>query len=140
MPRSRTAKLSERERRFVDAFMGDAAGNATKAARLAGYANTTAEKQASRLLGKVGVQRAIAARAQRQEAKTIADAMERDRTLSAIARDTSADAHDRIAAIREMNKCSGRHSIKHVLDVTETLSQIIAASRASRDAGENPIR
>ena len=44
--------------------MGAAAGNATKAARLAGYAKTTARKQCHRLLAKVGVQQAIHERAQ----------------------------------------------------------------------------
>lgn len=48
--------------------MGVAAGNATKAARLAGYAKNTAEKQASRLLGKVGIQKAIAERTERDPA------------------------------------------------------------------------
>lgn len=35
--------------------------NATKAAKLAGYSKNTAEKQAGRLLGKVGIQNAIQA-------------------------------------------------------------------------------
>lgn len=33
-------KLTEKQRRFVEAFMGKAAGNATEAARLAGYRGT----------------------------------------------------------------------------------------------------
>jgi phage terminase small subunit len=32
-----TTKLTEKQRRFVEAYMGQAAGNATEAARLAGY-------------------------------------------------------------------------------------------------------
>jgi phage terminase small subunit len=55
--------LNERERRFVEAYMGAAAGNATKAARLAGYSTNTADKHASRLLRKVGIQQAIDQRA-----------------------------------------------------------------------------
>jgi hypothetical protein len=37
-----TRKLTEKQRRFAEAFMGPAAGNATEAARLAGYAGSSA--------------------------------------------------------------------------------------------------
>lgn len=53
------AVLSERERRFVEAFMGKAAGNATQAAKLAGYSKKTAASIGSRLLRKVKIQRAL---------------------------------------------------------------------------------
>lgn len=55
--------LTMRRRAFVEAITGIAMGNATKAARIAGYASdNTASLQntASRLLGIVGVSRAIA--------------------------------------------------------------------------------
>lgn len=125
-------RLSERERRFVDAFMGPAKGNASKAATLAGYSAKASRQISSRLLTKANIQGAIAARAQKREAKTIADATERDTILSTIARQPDTDVHARIGAIKELNKCSGRHSIKHVLDVTEKVSDIIANSRAPR--------
>lgn len=51
------AKLTEKRRRFVEAFMGQAEGNATEAARIARYANPS--QQGSRLLGIVGVREAI---------------------------------------------------------------------------------
>lgn len=54
--------LSERERRFVEAYMGKAAGNATKAATLAGYAKGSAKVTASRLLTKANVRTAIDSR------------------------------------------------------------------------------
>lgn len=38
---ARTRTLSEKQRRFVEAFMGKAAGNATEAAKLAGYKGST---------------------------------------------------------------------------------------------------
>jgi phage terminase small subunit len=56
--------LSERERRFVDAYMGKAAGNATKAAELAGYSQKTCRQQGARLLTKVSIQAAIKQRAE----------------------------------------------------------------------------
>jgi phage terminase small subunit len=71
--------LSERERRFVDAYMGEAAGNATKAAKLAGYSAHTATTLGSRLLRKVHVADAIA---QIQAASTAAIVAERDESIA----------------------------------------------------------
>lgn len=124
------AKLTLKRRRFVDAFFGTANGNATEAAIAAGYSRHTARKQGSRLLTFVDVKAAVAKRVQKAEEKGIANAEERDLRLSQILRMTDAELGHVIAAIRELNKCSGRHSIKHVLDVTEKLADIIAASRA----------
>ena len=65
----------------------------------------------SRLLRNVKVRTALQTRIQARDAKTIADADERDRFLSAIARDTKAGDSERIPAIVELNCCSGRHSV-----------------------------
>lgn len=56
--------LTERERRFVEAYMGQAVGNGTEASRLAGYAGTqkVLQVQASRLLSKAIVKAEIAKR------------------------------------------------------------------------------
>lgn len=69
--------LSERERRFVEAYMGQAAGNATEAAKQAGYSARNAAPQGSRLLRKANIRQAldnrvrsdpkVADRAQRQQ-------------------------------------------------------------------------
>jgi phage terminase small subunit len=48
-------KLSSKEAAFVDAYLGIAAGNATKAATLAGYAKSSAHVTASRLLRKAHI-------------------------------------------------------------------------------------
>lgn len=106
--------LNERQARFVDAFLADCAGNATKAAIAAGAGRAGARVAGHRLLTLANVQRAIAARVQRREQAAIATADERDRILSTIARDENADASDRIRAICELNKCTGRHSV-HLL-------------------------
>lgn len=53
------AALSERERRFVDAFCGQAEGNATTAARLAGYSEKSAARLGYRLSKKVHVRSEI---------------------------------------------------------------------------------
>ena len=54
--------LSERERRFVENFMGRAHGNGAKAARLAGYSKRSARVTASVLLAKPNIRHAIEAR------------------------------------------------------------------------------
>jgi hypothetical protein len=93
--------LTERERRFVEAYMGAAAGNATKAAHLAGYAKNTAEKQASRLLGKVGIREAIDARASSDPAVWTRE--QRQRFWTAIA---SGAGNYALASLRDRLKAS----------------------------------
>ncbi|MCV2448472.1 terminase small subunit [Paracoccus sp. DMF] len=60
--------LTERQRRFVEEYMRDADGNASAAARRAGYAAKSAGKYAAQLMGSEKVMAAIAqARAERAE-------------------------------------------------------------------------
>ncbi len=56
-----SAKLTELQRRFVEAYMGAAKGNATESARIAGYkgGDKSLAATASRLLRNVKVQAAI---------------------------------------------------------------------------------
>jgi phage terminase small subunit len=124
-----TKTLTLKEQRFVDAYLGSAGGNGVLAARLAGYQQTEKALRvtASRLLVKANIRDAVAARVKEQTRKSILTADERDKILSTIA--SRGEDAARIRAIAELNRCSGRHSIKHVLDVTETLSDIIAGSR-----------
>lgn len=125
--------LNVRERRFVDAYLGSCGGNGTRAVLAAGITSNrkSAGVIAVRLLANVRVRAAIEKRSARATEDSIATADERDKKLTRILRHPQPDDSTRIAAIRELNKCSGRHSIKHVLDVTEKLSDIIAGSRSS---------
>src|ERR1700687_704595 len=95
-------RLSERERRFVECFMGTAAGNATKAARLAGYARTTAEKQASRLLGNVGIRQAIQERVQRDP--HVAAREDLQRWWTSVYRNPTVEYRDRLKASELLGK------------------------------------
>jgi len=70
-------------------------------------------------------------RQEKQTSKAIADAAERDEMLTKIARG-SAPAIVKISAIKELNKCTGRHSIKHLHEGKLTLAQAVAASRKPR--------
>lgn len=128
MPK-RKGQLNEQERRFVDAFFGKAKGNATKAAILAGYSRKNARSQASRLLTRANIQKALAGRRDRREQDSIAEADERDRYFSTFLRDEHLDIHARLIAGKELNKVSGRHSILVNVKGKLTLEEALGASR-----------
>jgi phage terminase small subunit len=102
-------QLSEKEQRFVEAYTGEAAGNASEAARAAGYSERSAGELGYRLLKKVEIVEAIEARQRQRENAAIATAAERDEILTLAARAAEADWHVRIKAIAELNKVGGRH-------------------------------
>lgn len=123
-------KLTLKEQKFLDLLFTSARGNATQAAKGAGYGRTlrSARQAGYKLLTKGDIQRALVARQAREVRRAVLTADERDAILSTIA-DGKARDHDRIAAIKELNKCGGRHSIKHVIDGRLTLEQILTESR-----------
>ncbi|MDO8679145.1 MAG: terminase small subunit [Acidobacteriota bacterium] len=133
LPQMTTKALTIRERRFIDALLGSARANATQAALTAGYTRNygSARTLGARLLAKVHIRKAVDARAARETKAAILNAEERDVLLSSIARgELGADNwHARIRAISELNKCSGRHSVKHSHDGRLTLEQAVMASR-----------
>ena len=123
--------LTAKEHAFVDCYLGSANGNGREAARRAGYkqSENALAVTASRLLKKANVAAAIKARQERKTTKAILDADARDQLLSDIASNKNNEVRDRIRAIGELNKCSGRHSVKHMHEGTLTLEQILADSR-----------
>lgn len=127
----RKRHLNPRERRFMDAYLGGARGNATKAARLAGYAGSTdvLKVQGSRLLTKANVRAAIDRRLARDARPTVLAADERDILLSEIARSAAVPIAERIRAIAELNKCTGRHSVHNLRPARITLEEALEASR-----------
>ena len=100
--------LTERERRFVDAYIGEAAGNGARAAILAGYARGSAKVTASRLLTRANVRvsleqkRTVAAVV--AEVSAIATLTERRTILATLMRDDMVKASSRIRAIDVDNK------------------------------------
>lgn len=121
-------KLNLRQRRFVDALLGSANGNATKAAIAAGYSPKAAQPVSARLLSNAMVQQALKARQKVETKRAILTAEQRDEHLSKLALSALVPPATQVSAIKELNKCSGRHSIKHVLDVTDKLGEIIGAA------------
>jgi phage terminase small subunit len=132
MGKPRSGDLTLKERRFVDAYLGSAAGNATKAAQYAGYAVSSSDVTASRLLGKARIRAVIDRRQAALEEKGIASAEERDLLLSRVIRDETIDVAHRINAIKELNRCTGRHSIKHLHKARLTLEEALERSMQPR--------
>lgn len=106
-----TRKLTEKQQRFVEAYAGPSMGNATDAARRAGYAHPTT--QGPRLLENVGVQGALKSHSEKVRSAAIADTEECQKILTEIARSTDAEDKDRIAASRELCKMQGAYVQKH---------------------------
>lgn len=128
-------KLSMKEARFVDAFLGSCNGNGTEAVLRAGYTcrnKNVAGVTANELLRKPKIKAAIRAREAARTTQEIADANERDAALTQILRSLKVPAIVRISAVKELNKCTGRHSIKHLHEGKLTLAEAVAASRKPR--------
>lgn len=75
-----------KQQKFIDAYEG----NATKAAKDAGYSEKTAYSQGQRLLKNVEILQAILNRQQEERKSTIADRQERGEVLSGILRNNRA--------------------------------------------------
>jgi phage terminase small subunit len=104
--------LTEKERRFVEAYVGPAKGNGTEAASQSGNGKTRRSQAviAATLLTKLNIQDAIR-KAQERRATKAAITNERiDELLAEIAEKKAADVHARIGAMKELNKTRGRHS------------------------------
>jgi len=126
----KSKKLTLKEQRFVDAYLGECHGNGTLSAARAGYVQTydALRTTAKRLLTKAHIQAAIKARTETERKASIISADRRDEILSEIAEE-SEFILAKISAIKELNKCSGRHSIKHLHEGKLTLEQALEASR-----------
>lgn len=156
---------SERRIRFVEAYVGPAAGNAAEAARLAGYSCKTAHAASvvgNRLLADVAIQAAVErARAERRAA-SLMDALEQEQLLAKIARGEIADVHlvkrgpgpaqpeerdvpvsGRLAAIDQLAKRQGAYVSKHEISGpdggpirVETWAERLRRKAAQYAAGE----
>lgn len=76
--------MNERQKRFVDFYIQT--GNASEAARRAGYSERTARYIGTRLIANVNIQRAIDERLKELENHRVADTQENLERLTSIAR------------------------------------------------------
>lgn len=145
--------LSEKERRFCDAYMSpEAAGNGVKACRLAGYKGSDAvlATTAWRLLRKADIKASLDARLEHDP--LVAGRVERLRLLTEIVRgelteerlDTRGEVHvikpslaDRMKALEALAKAAGEHvqrsSVEvHGLPENATIAQLLELAQAGR--------
>lgn len=108
-----TNKLSEKERRFVDAYLGKAAGNGKQAAIAAGYSARSAEVTGSRLIRKANVVAELEKRRLSLVKASIADATERREIMTSMLRDKEGHPLARLKATDILNKMDGVYIQKH---------------------------
>jgi phage terminase small subunit len=98
--------LPERQRRFVEAYMGEAKGNATQAAVIAGYGadnRNSAAARASQLLDEPKIQEAIRKRAESDP--LIATRKNRQQFWTSVMNDHTVEMKDRLRASELLGKC-----------------------------------
>ncbi len=111
--------LTEKQRRFVEAYVGEAQGNATQAARLAGYSgdDPTLAVAGAKLIRNGKVAEAIEAARKPRTRRAILTRDERQALLTEFANDAGAEVKDRIKAIEVLGKMQGdfieKHEVEH---------------------------
>lgn len=121
--------MTSKQRAFVEAFLGPAKGNATKAALIVGCPRRGASTTAWRWLRKAEIQAAISAKVSKREKHSELSNEQIDKLLVSMAQDGTEQGYTRLGALRELNRTRGRHSIKHVVEGTLTIEDYIEASR-----------
>jgi len=119
-------KITPRQRMFVEAY----AGNATEAAKAAGYSDKSAKMQGSRLMTNEHIREAIKRREDRIAGKHIMKLAEAQSLLSDTARDENKRDEVRLKAVDSLSRISGWN--KHKLEVTGELG-ILDLVRESYD-------
>jgi len=132
MPRHST-ELTAKEQRFVAEYLVD--GNASRAARSAGYSERSAERQGSELTAKPHVKRAIAAALKAQEKRTLVTADANLRGLERLA--MKAEGIGELGNAITARVWIGKHykSFTDRLEVRDTTprAERLAAARARRN-------
>jgi phage terminase small subunit len=121
-------KLTEKQRRFVEAYSGPAAGNAAEAAKMAGYRAKNAHGYAvagNDLLTNPDIRVAIQELSEQTRRASIADVTECKEILTKLARGEEIEPKDRIAAVDKLLKCSGAYLERQEVTVTAASVQFV---------------
>jgi len=115
-----TGKLTLKQRRFIEAYIGEAQGNASEAAHLAGYSGTrkTLEATGRQNLANPRIAKAILSLARREEKTSEFTRQKRIEMLIEIANTSPKDA-DRLHAIDICNKMNGEYIQRHQVEVKD---------------------
>ena len=115
----RPGELTEKQRRFVEAYVGAACGNATEAARLAGYSgdDVSLAALASENLRKPIIAEAIKAASKPIRKAAIMDQVERQELLTQIAKSAEEETRDRLRSVELLGKMQGDFIERSVVEV-----------------------
>ena len=97
--------MTQKQTKFIDAYMGEAAGNATEAAKLAGYSKKTAYSIGQENLKKPEILQEINKRSESDPLTT--SRIERQRWWSSVVRDETAEMKDRLRASELLARSQG---------------------------------
>lgn len=124
-------KLTEKQRKFCLEYRKNG-GNATEAAKAVGYSEKSAYKQGSSLLQKSVVLAYLDKLVKDSERQSIMGLVERQETLTKIARNNMAKDADRNKAIDILNKMDGVYVINVNLTVNGSVKDTLANRRNKR--------
>ena len=116
--------LNQKQSAFVEYY----SGNATEAAKLAGYNEAIAYSQGQRLLKRPEIAEAILAREQERQAPNIADREQRFAFWKSVMRDNNESTRDRLKASELLAKAQGDFLIK-IAEEHETHIDLTATVR-----------
>lgn len=124
-------KLTEQQRKFCLEYRKNG-GNATEAAKAVGYSEKSAYKQGSLLLQKISVLNYIDKLVKDSERQSIMGLVERQETLTKIARNNKAKDADRNKAIDILNKMDGVYVINVNLTMNDSVKDTLFSRRNKR--------
>lgn len=108
--RKAVTALNERQRKFAEYYAQ--CGNATEAARRAGYSESYAAHRTDEMLRNVEIADYIRELTEKAQSERILTALRRQEILSELAEDEVIEAKDRIKAIDTLNKMTGEYTVK----------------------------
>ena len=117
--------LSPKQKKFVQAYMG----NATEAAKIAGYSEKTARSIGQRLLTKDDIQKAIEQREQKQTNKLIATREQRQEFWTKIMYSEEAEMKDRLKSSELLGKSQADFTDKLEVETNGDLAELLKARR-----------
>ena len=132
-------RLTQKQRLFVEAYVGEARGNATEAARLAGYKgrDTTLAQVGAENLRKPYIASAIEKRAEEmREASGALTPEEIHELWGDIARDTQQSTKDRLKASELAAKSQGMFLERLEVDVSGQVDVVAYIPSNGREHGE----
>ncbi len=127
--RAAPVRLTEKQRKFVESYMGGANGNATQAARLAGYAgnDNTLASMGDANMRKAAILAAIEERVKQDPA--VADRESRQRFWTAVMGDSVAEMRDRLRASELLGRSQADFVTRVEAELTVPLRQTITIGR-----------